>query len=335
MEDIINNGNNELWVFGYGSLCWHPGFKYKRSMIGYVKGFSRRFWQGNTTHRGTVEKPGRVVTLIEDKEQWNRYWVRGIKAVPRYFGSGGNDKIWMLCIVVLHNFYANGKGYCKSHVEDVNEIVRGSPPLTNNHWHVARVIILFHAETKRKLSGIVYGRAFQVHDSTALSYLKNRECILGGYITTLSTFCTQAGNEDISTIIFIATSKNEQWLGEAPLHTIAAQIYECSGPSGHNVEYLLRLADFMHRYLPEAHDEHLFTLELLVRSRIKEENTCLRLLMGDRNFNIDLDDDDEIDVSDEDDSDDWDDNEGANNIRENTFQFSLRIPNKTLRCLKM
>ncbi|XP_076168756.1 glutathione-specific gamma-glutamylcyclotransferase 1 isoform X5 [Ptiloglossa arizonensis] len=251
MEDIINNGNNELWVFGYGSLCWHPGFKYKRSMIGYVKGFSRRFWQGNTTHRGTVEKPGRVVTLIEDKE------------------------------------------------------------------------------------GIVYGRAFQVHDSTALSYLKNRECILGGYITTLSTFCTQAGNEDISTIIFIATSKNEQWLGEAPLHTIAAQIYECSGPSGHNVEYLLRLADFMHRYLPEAHDEHLFTLELLVRSRIKEENTCLRLLMGDRNFNIDLDDDDEIDVSDEDDSDDWDDNEGANNIRENTFQFSLRIPNKTLRCLKM
>lgn len=88
--------------------------------------------------------------------------------------------------------------------------------------------------------GIVYGRAFQVHDSTALSYLKNRECILGGYITTLSTFCTQAGNEDISTIIFIATSKNEQWLGEAPLHTIAAQIYECSGPSGHNVEYLLR-----------------------------------------------------------------------------------------------
>ncbi|XP_076168755.1 putative glutathione-specific gamma-glutamylcyclotransferase 2 isoform X4 [Ptiloglossa arizonensis] len=264
--------------------------------------------------------------------------IRILVLAPRFQVQKKHDRIRKgLLQAILARQYDSSR-YCrKTRTRGyVDRRQRGSPPLTNNHWHVARVIILFHAETKRKLSqGIVYGRAFQVHDSTALSYLKNRECILGGYITTLSTFCTQAGNEDISTIIFIATSKNEQWLGEAPLHTIAAQIYECSGPSGHNVEYLLRLADFMHRYLPEAHDEHLFTLELLVRSRIKEENTCLRLLMGDRNFNIDLDDDDEIDVSDEDDSDDWDDNEGANNIRENTFQFSLRIPNKTLRCLKM
>lgn len=52
------NGNNEpnCWVFGYGSLCWHPGFEYNKCITGYIRGYNRRFWQGNTTHRGTVDK---------------------------------------------------------------------------------------------------------------------------------------------------------------------------------------------------------------------------------------------------------------------------------------
>jgi cation transport protein ChaC len=48
--------NPEYWVFGYGSLCWNPGFEFKDSMVGYVEGFSRKFWQGNIAHRGTKEK---------------------------------------------------------------------------------------------------------------------------------------------------------------------------------------------------------------------------------------------------------------------------------------
>lgn len=86
----------------------------------------------------------------------------------------------------------------------------------------------------------MYGRAFQVEDSVALPYLENRECTLGGYITILSTFYNRDESKSFPAIIYIATNKNQHWLGDAPLHSIADQICQCSGPSGHNVEYLLR-----------------------------------------------------------------------------------------------
>jgi len=62
-ENRPNNNNNiegpsdpACWVFGYGSLCWHPGFTYTKCITGYIRGYVRRFWQGNVTHRGCEEK---------------------------------------------------------------------------------------------------------------------------------------------------------------------------------------------------------------------------------------------------------------------------------------
>ena len=52
-------------IFGYGSLVWNPDFEYDTSYLGYISGYERRFWQGSTHHRGTLEQPGRVLTMTK------------------------------------------------------------------------------------------------------------------------------------------------------------------------------------------------------------------------------------------------------------------------------
>ncbi|XP_047467357.1 glutathione-specific gamma-glutamylcyclotransferase 1-like [Mugil cephalus] len=183
VQEMIKE-KSSMWIFGYGSLVWKPGFSYKKSKVGHIKGYKRRFWQGDDFYRGDKEKPGRVVTLVEDQE------------------------------------------------------------------------------------ACTWGMAYEVTESQmdeSLQYLNMREVVLGGYVTEMVEFIPrEKGQGPLLALVYIATSDNPIYLGPASDAEIAAQISMCSGNTGRNSEYLIRLAEFMRLRCPEAEDEHLFSIEAAV-----------------------------------------------------------------------
>jgi len=53
----------DLWIFGYGSLIWKPGFDYLEARPAKLIGEHRALCIYSFVHRGTPEKPGLVLGL--------------------------------------------------------------------------------------------------------------------------------------------------------------------------------------------------------------------------------------------------------------------------------
>lgn len=54
-----------MWVFGYGSLVWNPGFDVTERVLATLPGYARSFCMRSIHHRGTEENPGLVLALDE------------------------------------------------------------------------------------------------------------------------------------------------------------------------------------------------------------------------------------------------------------------------------
>lgn len=55
--------NLPLWVFGYGSLMWNPGFAFSERRVARLDGYHRSFCMWSVHYRGTPAQPGLVLAL--------------------------------------------------------------------------------------------------------------------------------------------------------------------------------------------------------------------------------------------------------------------------------
>lgn len=116
-----------------------------------------------------------------------------------------------------------------------------------------------------KPGALCWGTAYRLGEdsATVLQQLDVRE--QGGYDRLTEAVFDSDERHFATAITYIATTDNRNYMGCAALPEIADQVCRSHGPSGSNVEYVLRLADSLRAI--GADDPHVFRLETLVKQR--------------------------------------------------------------------
>jgi len=79
----------DLWVFGYGSLMWSPGFPFRDHSVGLLRGYHRALCILSTRYRGTDRRPGLVMGLCRGGSCWGMAF-----RVPAAHVAGALARLW-------------------------------------------------------------------------------------------------------------------------------------------------------------------------------------------------------------------------------------------------
>jgi cation transport regulator ChaC len=146
-----------------------------------------------------------------------------------------------------------------SHVASVRGWMRrldqGSPDHRGTPERLGRVATLVPVEAHACV-----GAVFEIeshHEQSVLAALDYRE--RGGYVRHDVEATVRDTGASISAVTWVARTDNPYYLGPAPLDAMVAQIASAIGPSGTNVEYVLRLSETLRAWGIE--DEHVFAVE--------------------------------------------------------------------------
>ena len=96
-----------LWVFGYGSLMWNPGFATPETQAARLHGWHRAFCIYSEHYRGTPAKPGLILGLLPGgacRGLAHRLSAKDYEATRRYLWTReiDNDGVYEEAIRPIH-----------------------------------------------------------------------------------------------------------------------------------------------------------------------------------------------------------------------------------------
>src|SRR5574340_505754 len=62
-DALAGFGDDDVWLFGYGSLIWNPMVQYAEMRAATLHGYHRGFYLRSRVNRGTHDRPGLVLAL--------------------------------------------------------------------------------------------------------------------------------------------------------------------------------------------------------------------------------------------------------------------------------
>ncbi len=86
-EFLEHAPRGDLWVFGYGSLMWAPGFRPSERAPALARGYHRSLCILSSRYRGTPERPGLVMGLCRGGSCWGMALRVPAARVPRVLAA--------------------------------------------------------------------------------------------------------------------------------------------------------------------------------------------------------------------------------------------------------